>query len=482
VPNEPPEFPALREHRRHRGVYEFMLVMLRRSCIVSTATNLSPSFTKRLTKRPFFLAGAVVTGACAFGLFLAGLQVQARTPPCVYCNPNAAVTMCYQGHTTIFNVSPATQCFYLQSGEATCGSCPLSDNANLSNLTLSAGAISPAFGASTTSYTLSVQNSTTNTTVTPTVADSNATVKVNGVTVASGSPSGAITLNAGDNTITTVVTAQDTTTTKTYMVTVPRIFAKITSVSRPDSGVSAGHFILTGLTLPNLTLSVQASPDLTTAFNNLNIVTADASGVFTYDDASSVGLGKAFYRVSLLENLLVNGNAEAGAFSATGAPVAVPGWTTSSAFTVVNYKPADDTSGFPKTTDAGPADRANQFLAGGNAVTSTATQTIDVSANAAEIDNGSAVIDLSGWLGGFATDGDNAALSVAFFNGSTNLGSGTIGPVTKADRGNVTSLLFRSQTIPVPASTRQLVVTLTMNRTDGAFNDGYADSLSVVLQ
>ncbi len=137
---------------------------------------------------------------------------------------------------------------------------------------------------------------------------------------------------------------------------------------------------------------------------------------------------------------------------------------------------------FRRLTDAGPPDRTNQFFAGGNAATSTATQTIDVSANAAEIDNGSAVVDLSGWLGGYATDGDNAALSVAFFNGSTNLGSGTIGPVTNADRGNVTSLLFRSQTIPVPANTRQLVVTLTMNRTNGAFNDGYADSLSVVLR
>jgi hypothetical protein len=389
--------------------------------------------------------------------------------------------MCINGQT-YYNVSPSQQTLYLTQGIGTCGACPLSTNANLSNLTLSAGAISPAFGASTTSYTLSVQNSTTSTTVTPTVADSNATVTVNGVSVASGSPSGAITLNAGDNTVTTVVTAQDTTITKTYTVTVTRIFAKITSVSRPDSGASAGHFILTGLTLPNLTLSIQASPDLTTAFSNLHTVTADAGGVFAYNDASSVGLGKAFYRVSFLENLLVNGNAEAGAFSATGAPVAVPGWTTSSAFTVVNYKPADDTSGFPKTTDAGPPDRANQFFAGGNAVTSTATQTVDVSANAADIDHGSAVVDLSGWLGGFATDGDNAALSVAFFNGSTNLGSGTIGPVTNTDRGNVTSLLFRSQTIPVPANTRQLVVTLSMNRSAGAFNDGYADNLSVVLR
>lgn len=222
------------------------------------------------------------------------------------------------------------------------------------------------------------------------------------------------------------------------------------------------------------------------AITGVNDQTPLANGPATFTDPGAVGLGKAFYRVTLLAapgvNLLVNGNAEAGSFSATGAPIAVPGWTTSSAFTVVNYKPAGDTSGFPKTTDAGPSDRANQFFAGGNAATSTATQTINVSANAADIDNGKAVVDLSGWLGGVGTDGDNASLSVAFLNGSTNLGSGTIGPVTNVDRGNVTSLLLRSQTIPVPANTRQFVVTLTMNRNAGAFNDGYADSLGVVLR
>jgi hypothetical protein len=202
--------------------------------------------------------------------------------------------MCYQG-TTYYNVSPSQQCAWLAAGQATCGAC---DNPYLSNLTLSAGAISPGFSASTTSYTLSVQNSTTSTTVTPTVSDTGGgTVKVNGVSVASGSPSGAITLNVGNNTITTVVTSA-VGSTQTYTVTVTRIFAEITSVSRPDSGASAGHFILTGLTLPNLTLSIQASPDLTTAFSNPKTVTADASGVFTYDDASSIGLTTRFYRAT----------------------------------------------------------------------------------------------------------------------------------------------------------------------------------------
>jgi LEA14-like dessication related protein len=59
-------------------------------------------------------------------------------------------------------------------------------------------------------------------TVTPTLSDVLASVKVNGVTVASGSSSSAIALSVGSNVITTVVTAQNGTTTKTYTITVTR--------------------------------------------------------------------------------------------------------------------------------------------------------------------------------------------------------------------------------------------------------------------
>ena len=98
----------------------------------------------------------------------------------------------------------------------------LSNNANLSSLVPSAGTLAPAFSASTTSYAASVPNATTSITVTPTVAFLTATVKVNGVTVASGSASGAISLSVGTNTITTVVTAQDGITTKSYSIVVTR--------------------------------------------------------------------------------------------------------------------------------------------------------------------------------------------------------------------------------------------------------------------
>ncbi len=99
---------------------------------------------------------------------------------------------------------------------------PLSNNANLAGLTLSVGALTPAFNPATQSYSLSVPNTTTATTVTATVQGPGATITVNGTSVGSGVPSGAIGLNVGANSIIVLVRAQDGVTTKPYTVTVTR--------------------------------------------------------------------------------------------------------------------------------------------------------------------------------------------------------------------------------------------------------------------
>ncbi len=113
----------------------------------------------------------------------------------------------------------------------------------------------------------------------------------------------------------------------------------------------------------------------------------------------------------------------------------------------------------------------------------SATQSIDVSsADAAAIDTGNTPFNLSGYLGGFSTDGDNATLSITFKSAlGSPLGTASIGPVSAADRGNVTGLLPRSTSGNVPTGTRQIDVLLQMTRTAGAFNDGYADNLSLVF-
>ena len=112
-------------------------------------------------------------------------------------------------------------------------------NAALSNLKLSSGTLSPAFAYTTNSYTAGVATAVNSITVTPTTADTNATITVNGTDVASKEASAPINLAFGSNTITVIVTAQNGFTTNTYTVTVTRpaggldSYADNTSVNNP---------------------------------------------------------------------------------------------------------------------------------------------------------------------------------------------------------------------------------------------------------
>ncbi|GHT24281.1 hypothetical protein AGMMS4957_17050 [Bacteroidia bacterium] len=87
----------------------------------------------------------------------------------------------------------------------------LSNNANLSSLTVNQGTLSPNFNSGTIAYTVSVGNAVTSITLTATKAHAAASV----------SGDGAKSLNVGANTFPVVVTAEDGTT-KTYTVTVNR--------------------------------------------------------------------------------------------------------------------------------------------------------------------------------------------------------------------------------------------------------------------
>jgi gliding motility-associated-like protein len=104
----------------------------------------------------------------------------------------------------------------------------ISDNADLSSLTLSSGTLAPVFDAGTITYTASVGSAVSSITVTSVLADASATmaIQVNGggfTTVTSGTASSALALSAGSNIIQVKVTAPDGTTTKIYSITVSRL-------------------------------------------------------------------------------------------------------------------------------------------------------------------------------------------------------------------------------------------------------------------
>ena len=94
-----------------------------------------------------------------------------------------------------------------------------STDATLSGLTLS-GIDFGTFTSGTTSYTASVANRVSQTTVSPTVNDDGAShvIKLGGATDADGT----VSLGVGSNVVTVEVTAEDDSTTRTYTVTVTR--------------------------------------------------------------------------------------------------------------------------------------------------------------------------------------------------------------------------------------------------------------------
>jgi hypothetical protein len=179
-------------------------------------------------------------------------------------------------------------------------------------------------------------------------------------------------------------------------------------------------------------------------------------------------------------NLIVNGNAEAAPGSTDGNPVPTPGWTVTGQATAGEYGAP---FGYAGPADPGPDDRGkNLFSGGASDGTSTLTQTVNLSQYGTAIDAGGVSYSLSGWLGGWDGQDDNAVLTATFQGTSgTALGTGTIGPVLSTERGGVSGLLFRSTSGAVPAGTRTVLVVVTFNRTSGTANDGYADSLSLAL-
>ncbi|MDO1583358.1 cadherin-like beta sandwich domain-containing protein [Rhizobium oryzicola] len=173
-----------------------------------------------------------------------------------------------------------------------------STDATLSTLSLSSGSLTPSFTSATTSYTASVANGVTSITVTPTVNDSGATVKVNGTTVTSGSASSNIALNVGAKTITVTVTAADGTTTKSYSIVVTRadqvpVANNATATVAANSSANAITLNITGGTAASVAVATQASHGTATVSGTSITYTPTAgysgSDSFTYTATNTSG-------------------------------------------------------------------------------------------------------------------------------------------------------------------------------------------------
>ncbi len=236
---------------------------------------------------------------------------------------------------------------------------------------------------------------------------------------------------------------------------------------------------------------IVAGPLATTVLPQANPRQVDvAATVLTYFgapipenyDGHAIGLTSAgLAPASLGHNLVFNGDAEYGrGFNSNGTQQYAAGWNDPGpgGITEINYLAA---GGFPSLSDPGPADRGQNFFSGGLNATSTMTQRIDVSNLASLISGGEVRFVLSAWLGGYL-DQNHTATVVAHFLDATNaeISSAQLAPVTAAERGNLTQLIFREQLGSLPAETRSVFLELTAVRATGE-NDGYADNISLEL-
>jgi len=164
------------------------------------------------------------------------------------------------------------------------------------------------------------------------------------------------------------------------------------------------------------------------------------------------------------QNLVVNGDAEAG----------VSGWNGYTGYSMVQS--VDYGNNWVLPTQPGPVNRGTKMFAGLGQY-AVGTQTLDFGAPTTQ----NTSYSLSGWLGGWAAQGDNALFFVQFFDAANNaLGTAGIGPVTPQDRGNQTGLYYRESVGIMPAGTSKLSFWLSMERLASNDNDGYADNLSFV--
>lgn len=181
-------------------------------------------------------------------------------------------------------------------------------------------------------------------------------------------------------------------------------------------------------------------------------------------------------------NLISNPGAEVGQgvgdATTTFAP---PAWTITGPLSAVVFGAS---GGFPTQAEGSRIGGGAQFFAGGPSTpSSSATQTVDLSAQSQAIDEGRATATLGAMLGGWDVENDSATVSAIFRDGAgADVGNPlTIGPVLAVDRGGESAFAARESSLAVPRGARTAQVVISTTRTDGSYDDGYADNVSLTL-
>lgn len=198
------------------------------------------------------------------------------------------------------------------------------------------------------------------------------------------------------------------------------------------------------------------------------------------------------------ENLIVNGDAEAGPGSGGGEYLTdIPGWlvpfSTVLRFTVSKYGTSNIS-----LADA-PPNGGKQFFVGGPDISNSTTHVPDSSITSgrqiitlsaewtAAVDAGGVIFDLSGYFGSLGSLNDTGLLTAYFVDsGGKTLKTVELKAVTAQDRNNKTGLVRRADAGEVPKQTRGVLIALRLLRSTSStfspiYNFGLADNLALVL-
>lgn len=221
---------------------------------------------------------------------------------------------------------------------------PPSSDATLSGLTASAGALGPAFTPTVLSYVVGPSLLPGTTTVTATTASSSASLKVNGVTTPSGSPSASLTLPVGLTPVTILVTAADGVTQLTYTIVFQRSLSAqqaYLKASNTDAGDLFGYSVAASAG----TLVVGAPGEASASANQADDSQADAGAAYVFVLVADAWVQQAYLKAS------VTGSDRFGhAVGVDGDTIVVGAFLEDSSATGVNGNAADDGA-----TDSGAA-------------------------------------------------------------------------------------------------------------------------------
>jgi hypothetical protein len=197
--------------------------------------------------------------------------------------------------------------------------------------------------------------------------------------------------------------------------------------------------------------------------------------------------------VTLGTNLVVNGDAETMPPLPTPVPAAAPappargvtGWQTLGEFEAARY----GDPGMPTPLSPGPAARGAMLFGGGLSETGTrvadvtsASQIIDISSIAADVDAGRIRFNFSAYLGGYGMERDGIKAVLLFRSASANPPpDATLEGPTPSQRKGLTGLAYRATSGDVPPGTRQILVGLEARKVYGKYIDGFADNVELKL-